>query len=77
MILPKVLVIDDLFGRGVRGSLNDDRVNLCLAFSLDDQTGDVPTPWAPKGTGPQATAIFARGQSPAAAELGDMVGERS
>jgi CheY-like chemotaxis protein len=56
MILPKVLVIDDQFGR-----LIHDRRNLCLNFGLVDITGDDPSP--EEVANPVAGAKFCSGQS--------------
>ena len=70
-ILPRVLVIDDLFGRTVSGQRNEDRAAICSALSLVDCTGDGPTP--PQISAPIAEAVFHRGQLPACAVTGDKV----
>lgn len=72
MTLPRILIIDDVFGREVSGSLNDDRLNLCLALSLDDRTGDGVQKSGRRATS-QAQATFFRGQLPITARPGDTV----
>jgi DNA-binding NtrC family response regulator len=70
-ILPRVLVIDDLFGRTVSGQRNENRAEICSALSLVDCTGDGPAP--PQIRDPIAEAVFHRGQLPACAVTGDTV----
>lgn len=55
MTLPKVLVIDDQFGR-----LIDSRRNLCISFGLVDITGGDPTPEEIRK--PVAEAVFCSSQ---------------
>lgn len=55
MILPRVLVIDDLFGGAVA-----ERRNLCKAYRLVDTTGDDASPLAISN--PVAEAVFCSGQ---------------
>ena len=55
MNLPRILIIDDQFGR-----LIYDRRNLCLNFGLVDVTGDNPS--HEKVKDPVAEAIFCSGQ---------------
>jgi DNA-binding NtrC family response regulator len=55
MIFPKILVIDDQFGKYL-----NDRRNLCLNFNLRDITGDDPTPEEVKD--PVAEAKFSSAQ---------------
>lgn len=72
--LPRVLVIDDIFGRQLPGYPNQERVNLCTQYLLKDVTGDQR--WngpAPKILHPVAEAVFIRGQKPASAVAGDIV----
>jgi DNA-binding NtrC family response regulator len=72
--IPKLLVIDDLFGRGVPAGRNEDRENLCAHFLLQDVTGDtVARSSRQKVLKPIAEAVFCRGQSPASAQVGDIV----
>ena len=40
--LPRILVIDDLFGRSHPDKRNEERATLCMKFQLNDVTGDVP-----------------------------------
>jgi DNA-binding NtrC family response regulator len=70
-ILPRVLVIDDLFGRTVSGQRNEDRAAICSALSLVDRTEDGHA--APQISAPIAEAVFHRGQLPACAVTGDTV----
>src|SRR5436309_1923203 len=72
--LPRILVIDDLFGRTLLDRRNEDRANLCGQFLLQDITGDETD----KGPGqrirnPIAEAVFCRGQKPSTSGLGDTV----
>lgn len=55
MILPRVLVVDDLFGGAVA-----ERRNLCKAYRLVDTTGDDASPLAISN--PVAEAVFCSGQ---------------
>lgn len=54
-ILPKILIIDDQFGRSFR-----DRRNLCALFGIKDITGDDKSPEKLKE--PVADAVFCSGQ---------------
>jgi DNA-binding NtrC family response regulator len=72
--VPRILVIDDLFGRQVSDRRNEERANLCGQYLLEDITGDE------RGRGstlrikqPIAQAVFCRGQSPTCATVGDIV----
>jgi DNA-binding NtrC family response regulator len=72
--LPRLLIVDDLFGRRVQGQRNDERSNLCGQFLLEDVTGDERD----YGGGqrirtPVAEAVFYRGQQPASSAIGDTV----
>jgi len=72
--LPRILIIDDLFGRAHPDRRNEERANLCGHYLLEDVTGDE----LGKGTGqrirsPVAQAVFCRGQIPACSRLGDTV----
>lgn len=70
--LPRVIVIDDFFGRQVADGTNRDRVALCEKFGLRDisEHGAVDTPLL---MDPCADAVFFRGQVPDPAKLGDSV----
>lgn len=68
--LPRILIIDDLYGREVRGG-NEDRAALCLQLRLQDITpGDAA---GVRIEEPLAQAVFCRGQSPVAASAGAVV----
>ena len=74
MILPRILVIDDLFGRNVINGRNVDRENLCAHFLWRDITRDE----AAKAGGqkilkPRAEAVFYRGQIPSISDIGAVV----
>jgi len=70
--LPRILVIDDFFGRQVLQGVNQDRVVLCEKFGLVDVSsqGAVSTPLLED---PCAEAVFFRGQVPDPAKPGDSV----
>ena len=72
--LPKILVIDDFFGRTVPGG-NRDRDNLCRRFSWIDETKEDAcyTSLSRPLVSPGATVVFHRGQQPACAEPGNVV----
>ena len=73
--LPRLLIIDDLFGRQLPdGQVNDDRAHLCGRFLLRDVTGDesaLSTRQIIKR--PIAEVVFLRGQKPVRARMGDFV----
>ncbi len=71
--LPRILIIDDLFGRILKGRPNRERANLCGMYGLRDVTGDEHTPSDEEVVNPLAEAVFFRGQSPLCANLGDTV----
>lgn len=74
MILPRILVIDDLFGRIQDDGRNPERLDLCGQFLLEDVTSDLRNGHGTqKIKRPVAQAIFCRGQKPASATLGDTV----
>jgi DNA-binding NtrC family response regulator len=66
--LPRVLIVDDLFGRHLPNGSNEDRDNLCAAFMLRDVTADFlsgkPRVSRQKIKSPVAEAVFIRGQTP-------------
>lgn len=67
--LPRILIIDDLYGREV-GGVNEDRLALCAHLRLQDESSCV-TPL--RLDRPIARAVFCRAQLPIAARLGDVV----
>jgi DNA-binding NtrC family response regulator len=75
--LPRVLIIDDLFGRHLPNGTNEDRDNLCASFMLRDVTGEVlsgrRTVSKQKIKSPIAEAVFIRGQTPDCPSNGDEV----
>lgn len=72
--MPKLLVIDDLFGRNMPGGRNEDRENLCAHFLLSDVTGDAASEASRQRVlKPVAEAVFCRGQQPVCADVGDTV----
>lgn len=73
-MLPRILIIDDLFGRDVTTGRNIARENLCAHFHLRDITGDTANKVSEHVVvKPQAEAVFYRGQRPAVAQVGDTV----
>jgi DNA-binding NtrC family response regulator len=73
-MLPRILVIDDLFGRDVTRGRNTARENLCAHFHLRDVTGDAACTASEQVVlNPQAEAVFHRGQLPIAARVGDSI----
>jgi Sigma-54 interaction domain len=72
---PRILIIDDLFGRSHANRRNAERANLCGQYLLEDITGDETA----RGTSqrilvrPVAQAVFHRGQTPHRADVGDVV----
>jgi len=67
---PRILVIDDVYGRRVRG-VNDDRLALCLQLQLEDVTDGGSSDVTVRQ--PIAEAVFCRGQRPVFATVGDIV----
>src|SRR4051794_14147856 len=71
--LPIVLVVDDICGRTVTTG-NEERAALCARLGLEDVTSDSdPTTQGQSIKSPIARAVFARGQTPAAAGRNDTV----
>jgi len=73
-VLPRLLIIDDLFGRIHKDRRNKERANLCGQYLIEDVTDDET------GKGPEqrvktpvAQAVFCRGQKPRLSTVGDMV----
>lgn len=72
--LPRLLIIDDLFGRSLPDRRNEERANLCGQFLIEDVTGDeIGKGSAQRIKRPVAQAVFYRGQSPSCATVGDVV----
>lgn len=71
--LPRILVIDDLFGRQLKDRSNRERTNLCGMYGLRDVTGDEAFPSDEVVVNPIAEAVFFRGQQPLCAGVGDTV----
>jgi DNA-binding NtrC family response regulator len=72
--LPRLLIIDDLFGRVLSDRRNRERAYLCGQYLIEDVTGDEAALGpAQRINDPIAQAIFHRGQTPARAALGDVV----
>lgn len=73
-VVPRVLIIDDLFGRSLPHSRNEERANLCGQYLLQDCTGDeVGKSALQRIKKPIAYAVFHRGQTPACSRVGDTV----
>lgn len=71
---PRVLVIDDLFGRRTSHQRNPERATLCGQLLLRDITDDQPALSRPQVIRqPLAEAVFFRGQKPLTAEVGDVI----
>jgi hypothetical protein len=71
--LPRILVIDDLFGRQLKGRPNRERINLCGMYGLRDITGGNAYPSEEEVVNPIADAVFFRGQRPLCADITDTV----
>ena len=72
--LPRILIIDDFFGRTHSDRCNEDRANLCAKYHLKDVTGDEEGKGTPHKTKePVAEAVFFRGQHPICSAVGDTV----
>jgi len=72
--VPRLLIIDDLFGRLHLERRNEERANLCGQYLLEDITGDeVGKGSSQKVKNPVAQAYFFRGQRPLCSNLGDVV----
>jgi len=73
-ILPRILIIDDLFGRIDPNGRNHERENLCGQYMLKDVTDDDAT----KNSSlivkhPIAETVFHRGQTPKRSNIGETV----
>jgi len=72
--IPRILIIDDFFGRIHSDRRNTNRSNLCGTFRLEDITGDEIGRGQPRKIGdPIAHAFFCRGQRPLCSSVGDTV----
>jgi DNA-binding NtrC family response regulator len=72
--LPRLLIIDDLFGRALAGQRNEERANLCGQFLIEDVTGDEAGKSSTQRIkSPIAQAFFCRGQRPTQSKVGDYV----
>lgn len=72
--IPRIMIVDDLFGRTHADERNEERANLCGQYLIEDVTGDE----LEKGTkqkikNPIAQAVFHRGQKPLCSTVGDKV----
>ncbi len=74
MNLPRLLILDDLFGRNLADGRNTDRENLCAHFLWVDATGDTASKSSRQRIlHPTAEAVFCRAQTPACAKFGETV----
>src|SRR5437879_3026963 len=74
LMLPRVLVIDDLLGRVHPERPNRERANLCGQYLLEDISGDQSGRQSKaKIINPLAQAYFYRGQQPSCSVVGDRV----
>jgi len=72
--LPRVLVVDDLFGRNLGSHQNRERASLCAQYLLLDVTGDEKDfESSLRVKKPIAEAVFCRGQNPVNATVGSVV----
>jgi DNA-binding NtrC family response regulator len=72
-VLPRILIIDDLFGRVLPDGPNEDRANLCSQYLLNDVTNDSAKASSLSIKNPVAEAVFCRGLSPICSKVGDVV----
>jgi DNA-binding NtrC family response regulator len=69
--LPRILIIDDLFGRGVSSGRNVDRESICASYLWEDCTNDsAATANRQRVLHPVASVYFCRGQSPVVSPVG-------
>jgi len=72
--LPRILIIDDMSGRELPDRYNSDRAAMCSNFRLDDVSLDFDKAFPrPTVKQPVAEVVFARGQRPRNAHVGDKV----
>ena len=73
-MLPRLLIIDDLFGRNLSSGRNTDRENLCAHFLWKDVTNDEAAKASQQNVlKPTAEAVFCRSQLPICAVVGDTI----
>lgn len=73
-VIPRILIVDDLFGRAHTDRRNEERANLCGQYLIEDITGDETGKGIKqKIKRPTAQAVFYRGQQPVRASVGDEV----
>ncbi|MGJ3242209.1 MAG: sigma-54-dependent transcriptional regulator [Opitutales bacterium] len=73
-MLPRILILDDLFGRNLPDGNNFNRENLCAHFLWQDASRDASAKASKqKVLQPTAEAVFCRAQSPASSAPGDTV----
>lgn len=71
---PRILVIDDLYGRNTSDGRNIDRDNICAHFRWQDVTGDEACSNSTQNViEPVAEVVFCRGQTPTSSNVGDKV----
>lgn len=71
--LPRLIVIDDLFGRSVDGFGNKERADLCRRLGWKDVSGDQSDGLGIPVSKPWAEIVFSRGQIPVSAQPGDTI----
>jgi DNA-binding NtrC family response regulator len=71
--LPRILVVDDAFGRILENGRNPDREALCAQLLLSDVSDRLPGAGRSEIRRPVADAVFLRGQRPVVAATGDRV----
>lgn len=72
--IPRILIIDDLFGRIIPNGRNEERANLCGQYLIEDITDDEVGRGTPRKVNkPIAQAIFCRGQRPICSVPGNTV----
>lgn len=73
-MLPRILVLDDLFGRNTADGKNPERETLCAHFLWQDVTNDAAMRASRQRiVRPCAEVIFAKAQTPSIASVGDTV----
>jgi DNA-binding NtrC family response regulator len=73
-ILPRIIVVDDYFGRVLDGRPNPEREDFCAQFRVRDASADASRKASRQQVRqPVAEAVFLRGQTPALATTGDTV----
>jgi len=74
MSLPRILILDDLFGRNLPSGRNADRENLCAHFLWRDDTGDAAAKAnRQKVLKPTAEVVFHRAQFPVESGVGSII----